>query len=55
MNRKQIIALIAAALVFGLLMGLRSDVQFGWQRAASAGVACGVLGLTILYARTKRG
>jgi hypothetical protein len=55
MNVKQIITLLVALISFGLLMSLRSDVQLGWQRAAIAGFACGLLGLAMLYARTKRG
>jgi hypothetical protein len=55
MNVKQVVALVAALIVFGLLMSLRSGVELGWQRAAIAALACGMLGLTIVFARAKRG
>jgi hypothetical protein len=48
------IAIIVAALVFGILMSLQPGLQIGWQRAVIAGLAFCVLGLLIQYVRAKR-
>lgn len=51
---KNITLIVLAVLVFGLLIGFRAGLVFGWQRALIAAVAVGGLGW-LLSLRMSRG
>jgi hypothetical protein len=53
-NMKTGIAIIVAAVVFGIFMSLQSGILLDWQRAVIAGVAFSVLGLLIQYVQARR-
>lgn len=54
MSIKNITLIVLAVLVFGLLIGFRAGLVFGWQRALIAAVAVGGLGW-LLSLRMSRG
>ncbi len=51
----QILKLLIGILVFGVLMGWRTDFEQPWQRSVVAGCAAAVLGWAILQARSRKG
>jgi hypothetical protein len=53
-DMKRKIAVVVAAVVFGILLSFRSSAPLTWQRVLLAGVAFIVLGLSIWYVRARR-
>jgi hypothetical protein len=50
LGRRVLIVIVGSAL-FGVVMGLRAQVQPRWAKNSVAGVAGGIMGLTITLAR----
>ena len=51
MSSGQIIKLVVGIVVFGVLMGIRTEFEQVWMRALVAACAGGVLGWAVLQAR----
>jgi hypothetical protein len=51
---KNIVLIILAAVIFGVLMGYRASLPFGWSRAVIAALAFILLGWLISYLNVKR-
>ena len=47
----RVIVVIFGSVLFGVVMGLRSQVQSRWAKNSVAGVAGAIMGLTITAAR----
>jgi hypothetical protein len=54
MSSGQIIKLIVGIIVFGVLMGIRTELQQVWMRAFVAACAGGVLGWVVLQAKKTK-
>ena len=55
MNPSQILKLIIGIVIFGVLMGLRSEFEQTWVRMPVSGFAGGVLGWALLQAKASKG
>ena len=50
----RLICLILGIVIFGVLMGVRDDLEFRWQRSVAAACAFIVLGSCVLRFREAR-
>jgi hypothetical protein len=53
-NTRALIVFILVAGVIGVLMGIRANAPFDWQRALIAGVAFAFLGWLVSYVLARR-
>ena len=53
-NLKNIVLIVLVAVVFGVLMGYRASMPFGWTRAVIAALAFILLGWLVSYLSAKR-
>jgi len=51
---RKIFLIVLVAVIFGILMGYRTGLPFGWQRALIAAIAFGVLGWLLVYLGARR-
>lgn len=54
MSSGQIIKLVVGIVIFGVLMGIRTEFEQVWMRALVAACAGGVLGWAVLQARKSK-
>ena len=54
-QKSRLICLVLGIVVFGVLMGIRQDLPYRWQRTLAAASAGGVFGLSIyLYRKSNK-
>ncbi|TLU82113.1 MAG: hypothetical protein FDX30_11545 [Chlorobium sp.] len=53
LSGRQIVKIILGILIFGILMGIRTEMHYAWLRIACAGCAGAALGFAIVSFRRR--